>query len=372
LKSGLSCSPFINNMLLLHTFYLSWLSKYPDSIILIGGDFNIALDNTIDRWPPKQQTSFSANLKNFMEKFNVVDIWREKFPDDKIFKWSNKIGSRQSRIDFWLISKCINKDNIAVNILATTLTDHRAIRISIQIYTPDNTPYKCAYWKLNNSLLKHEVVKTHINKLIIFYWNKANKEGSFCNNWELFKFEIGKFLRHYGSQISKLKKAEEEKVISKITSYYLKCPEEVSEEDTLSLIDNQNKLDALHKHKAEGAFIRSRKRWLEEGEQNSAYFFRLEKYRSKINSIWQLNINDIISNNPKEIATFCAKFYSNLYSSKYNKEISVSFLNIKNLQTIDVEDKNYCDSPFTVEEISKCINALKANKSPGTVLTGLT
>ncbi|MEQ2277182.1 hypothetical protein XENORESO_021423 [Xenotaenia resolanae] len=98
----------------------------------------------IDRWPPRRQTSYCANLKHFMEKFNVMDIWRDKFPGDKIFTWSNKTGSRQSHIDFWLISNSINEDNIAVNILATPFKDHRAIHISIQIYAPDNTPYKCS------------------------------------------------------------------------------------------------------------------------------------------------------------------------------------------------------------------------------------
>uniref|UniRef100_A0A669D202 Reverse transcriptase domain-containing protein n=1 Tax=Oreochromis niloticus TaxID=8128 RepID=A0A669D202_ORENI len=302
-----------------------------------------------------------------MGKFNVVDIWREKYPDDRLFTWSNKTGSRQSRIDFWLVSDCIDKENITVNILATPLTDHRAIHIDVQMFTLDNIPHKFSYWKLNNSLLKDKMVNMQINKLIVYYWNKANREKSFCTNWELFKFEACKFLRRYGSQIAKLRKAEEQEVISRIASYYQRSPEEISEEDKLTLLELQNKLDGLYRRKAEGAFVRSRKRWLEEGEQNSAYFFRLEKYRSKTNSIHQLNINGIVSDNPREISHFCAEFYSKLYNSKYNDVVSTRFFNnIKNLKTIVVEDKSYCDSPLTVEEVCNSISALKANKSPGT------
>lgn len=293
-----------------------WLSKYPNSVLLIGGDFNIALDNTVDRWPPGQQSSHSTSLNNLMGKFNGIDIWRETFPDDRLFTRSNKVGSRHSRIDFWLVSNCVDKDNIAVNILATPLTDHRAIHINIQMLTPDNIPYKSSYWKLNNSLLKHEVVNTQINKLLTYYWNKANREKSFCTNWELFKFDACKFLRRYGSEIAKLRKTEEEEVISKIASYYQRSPEEISEDDKLILLDLQNKLDSLYRRKAEGAFVRSRKRWLEEVEQNSAYFFRLEKYRSMTNSIHQLNVNGIVSDNPRQISDFCAKFYTELYNSK--------------------------------------------------------
>ena len=63
-------------------------------------------------------------------------------------------------------------------------------------------------------------------------------------------------------------------------------------------------------------FIRSRKRWTEEGEQNSAYFFGLERYHGKFNSIQQLNINDTVTDNPKIIADFCSDFYKNVYNSK--------------------------------------------------------
>lgn len=35
---------------------------------------------------------------------------------------------------------------------------------------------------------------------------------------------------------------------------------------------HQNALDEFYKQKPEGAFVRSRKRWIEEGEQNSSFF----------------------------------------------------------------------------------------------------
>jgi len=68
------------------------------------------------------------------------------------------------------------------------------------------------------------------------------------------------------------------------------------------LLDLQGKLDDTYRRKAEGAFARSRKSWVEEGGQNSAYFVKLEKHRSKINSIHQLNINGVVSENIKVIS----------------------------------------------------------------------
>lgn len=64
----------------------------------------------------------------------------------------------------------------------------------------------------------------------------------------------------------------------------------------------QLNLDKLYISKAEGAFIRSKR--LEEVEQNSSYFFRLEKQRQTRNGINKLSINSIngdIIDNPKDI-----------------------------------------------------------------------
>lgn len=230
-----------------------------------------------------------------MGRFNIVDERREKFPDGKSFTWSNRSGSSQSRIDFWLLSSNTDKEKVTVNIHATPLTDHWAIHNNIQ-FSASNTFYRSCYWKL-----KHEKVKAEIIRLITRFYNKAKKEKSYNTNWELLKFESGKFLRQYGTSIAKAKRAEEDEVINTISSFYQRPPEEVSEEDRLLLLQLQNKLDKLYRQKAEGAFVISRKRWLEEGEQNSAYFFRLERYRSKINSIYKLNINGVITDDAKLI-----------------------------------------------------------------------
>lgn len=41
--------------------------QVPSCFLLTGGDFNIALDNVIDRWPSRPNTNLSAYLKLFMQ-----------------------------------------------------------------------------------------------------------------------------------------------------------------------------------------------------------------------------------------------------------------------------------------------------------------
>lgn len=78
--------------------------------------------------------------------------------------------------------------------------------------------------------------------MISFYWSKANIENSFGLNWELLKYEIGKYLRKSGAQLVKARKAEEVKIISSITNLSSKDPDSLTEEEKEDLAYSQIKL----------------------------------------------------------------------------------------------------------------------------------
>lgn len=67
-------------------------------------------------------------------------------------------------------------------------------------------------------------------------------------------------------------------------------------------------MDNLYIVMAKGAFIRSRAKWLEQGEKNSSSnFFALEK-RNRKRNIVSLKINDNITNNPSDISKYVCSF----------------------------------------------------------------
>lgn len=118
--------------------------------------------------------------------------------------------------------------------------------------------------------------------------------------------------------------------------------------------------------KAEGAFVRLRRKWMEEGEQNTAYFFQLERTQSKFNSIQKLNINNIITDEPQRIAKYCSTFYSELYESHYNKSESENFFTLlTETKSINDDQRNTCDRPRSPAEVLSAIKHVKLNKSPG-------
>lgn len=113
-----------NNKLLdkLEEKTLFGLSKFPNANVIIGGDFNVVVDSVIDRWPPGHPSKTLSKLSIFISKFDLTDIWRDNNPNSKQYTWSNKSGSRQSRIDFWLTPKSIVKEKVDIKILSTRIT----------------------------------------------------------------------------------------------------------------------------------------------------------------------------------------------------------------------------------------------------------
>ncbi len=227
--------------------------------------------------------------------------------------------------------------------------------------------HRNSYWKLNNSVLKHKVVTEKIHFLIKCYWQRALNDKCFQKNWELLKFEIAKYLRQYGSSLAKLRKEEETKVITKIATLTQCMPEDLTEDDKQELTEQQLKLDEIYRVKAEGAYVSSRKQWLEEGEQNTAYFFRLEKSRSRANCIQKLNIDGAVTDDPQKVSNHCLMFYRNLYKSQYDENATEYFFgHLSQLKSISFDQGDICDKQVTLEEVRSAIQQLKLHKSPGT------
>lgn len=176
---------------------------------------------------------------------------------------------------------------------------------------------------------------------------------------------MGKYLRRYGSDFAKKKRFEENEVISKI-AFLSQNIVTLTDQENMELSKLQNRLDEMYRTKAEGAFIRSRQRWLEHGEQNSSYFFKLERHNSSHNTIHRLKIDGQISDSPKKIAQFCADFYKDLYSSYFDYDATTCFFDsLPSFCKINGADRNMCDLPLGLEEVTEAINCLKLNKSPG-------
>ncbi len=122
------------------------LAIYPNSSLIFGGDFNVVLDNRLDRWPPQAGNLSPDYVITFMEKFSLIDTWRKSHPTQQCFTWSNNSLSSQSRIDYWLTSKDL--DNIVTDIIPSPFSDHKAISVT-------NPVHALPFTHLHRSLVHH-------------------------------------------------------------------------------------------------------------------------------------------------------------------------------------------------------------------------
>lgn len=74
--------------------------------------------------------------------------------------------------------------------------------------------------------------------------------------------------------------------------------------------------DSIYEEKARGAFVRSRRKWLEEGEKNTKYFFSLEKRNVEMSALVKRNIHGQTAEEPDKIKHAVTQFYELLQEEK--------------------------------------------------------
>ena len=80
---------------------------------IIMGDFNVVLDENLDRYnsnrnknTPIRKAATRHALENILEEYCLADVWRIRNNDKKEFSWSKRCpGLCASRIDYAIVSR---------------------------------------------------------------------------------------------------------------------------------------------------------------------------------------------------------------------------------------------------------------------------
>ena len=131
--------------------------------IIIGGDFNAVRDLDLDSSGGSPKGKGSAKiLDNICLNYDLIDIWRIRNPNSKLFTWRQKKPLVQRRLDFWLISDLCQDEIEETGIKTAVRTDHSATVISFN--SLDEQMRGPSYWKINSSLMEDEVCVSTINE----------------------------------------------------------------------------------------------------------------------------------------------------------------------------------------------------------------
>ena len=126
------------------------------------------------------------------------------------------------------------------------------------------------YWKLNVSHLENEDYREGIKNII----QNLDKQGDSIDIWDYFKSQVKDFSVKYSKQRQTNFKntiRSIEKQIEDINDSSSECF------DMNRKRELEDRLSELYDQKCKGAQIRSRSKWINEGEKNTSYFFEFGK-----------------------------------------------------------------------------------------------
>ena len=262
----------------------SFINRYclNNNNIIITGDFNCCKDR-------KSDNSYKK-LMNVIEHLNLKDMWLDLHPNLSGFTWCNANNIPASRIDYIFISKdfIYDVDKIIIRRVPgthsnnTRMTDHRVLKFSLNM---NNRKRGSGYWKLNSSILNNEEYEEGINRII----ENLDRELSPLSKWESFKSQVKEFSIVFSTKNKKEWKHKIQNIEKEISRI------DESNADNFDIKRKQyleNQLGELYNVKTKGAQIRSKAKWVNEGEKNTKFFLGLEKSHQTFNVIKELKTSD--------------------------------------------------------------------------------
>ena len=340
--------------------------------VVLGGDWNLGMDEDLDYLGYNNTDSVRPNsrreLHHNIEKYELLDIYREIHPEGKEKTWrtwnkSRKRADKEARLDYFIVDTGLASFTQLVGVSGpyTSAFDHRPIILNIDFNKVERGP---GYWKFNNAMLEEpeylDKVRDQIAWTLYEYQRLLSPESipiTFSeikamtpeeqSNIELsinphqfleyLLFAIKGVSRRYGqnrkTNRTRRKETAEEKLRLETKVHdnlQLKIRTEPPSGDTeeafiickANLAVLQKEIKDLETHINEGAYLRCGAKWKCESEAPSKVFFQCEKWKGQQRFIGIIEVDGEIPGttrqitNQPEIEATIRTFYENLYRER--------------------------------------------------------
>ena len=353
------------------------------------GDWNLLLNPDMDGTNYKHTNNPNARQKvlKLINDFNLYDVWREENLEKRTYSWKRKLqsgGIQMGRLDFFLISESLINYSLNEKILPGYRSDHSIISLALQF---TKTPKSKTFWKFNSSLLNNPNFITEMKNVFLnvkkqYAATPYNLEKLDDVDNDIFEPIINPqlfldvILLESRSKTIAFSSAIKKRDINleKDLENEIKHLENSNLETHFeSLKDKKEQLQLLREKKLKGTLIRSRARWVEQGEKGSRYFCNLENRNfvsKRMSSVIDKDGNEITDYD--EINNEVLQFYKQLYSSR-ESEIENVDLNVRlkeDTPKLSDEEAIAIEGNITIKEAGEALKNMKNNKSPGS--TGFT
>ena len=342
--------------------------------VITGGDFNILMNPQLDRKGGKfcrtaDYDKVMREIEGIMDRNNLCDIWRNRFPNTKRYTWRRQNPQIHSRLDLWLISDVCQDFCDEVDIIPSIRSDHSAITISLKGMSEQKGK---GMWKINNSFLEESDFVRGITKYIKVWEDEASCLSSKRSRWEYMKYKIREFSVKYGKQKALRVRNDESEYDNKLKQLEedLDRAKPESNEYEKILCDKREveaRLKDLEDYKIEGLILRSRAQWYEKGERSNNFFLSLATRNRKKTTMNKLKVGNEYTHDHQQILKAQAKFYEDLYSDSCSRkeEEFAQYLSDLPLPQLDTTMQSKCEGLLTPEECMAVLKTMKKGKSPG-------
>jgi len=333
---------------------------------ILGGDFNTVLNPLLDKIGGNIPNPVCSNIINTMlDDYELTDIWRLRNGEEKRFTWK-QTSPIMCTLDYWFIPNAIEHTVKNIDIISAPRSDHLAVFLTI---CHNDIVKGNGYWKLNNTWLQNadynHGIKNLIDECVVEYGDVLSPK----HFWDLCKTKIRCFTTEFAKGSQKQRKSELKQIECKLQKLYEKCINE-TDNDNLKVQYNACKLEyeVMYSHFMKGLQIRSKEKWIEEGEKCTKYFLNLEKKNASKKSINKLQCNNgNMTTDQSVILNEEVAYFSDLFKSK----VEVSETELDNFfhdtvfPTLTDEQSESCEGILTTEECLGALNYMAKNKSPG-------
>jgi hypothetical protein len=138
----------------------SQMEMMPHSSFVIGGDFNVVQEFTLDTRNIQSMNYPKAHdiVEAMKTDLDLFGPWRESNPNAHLFTWHAR--NKQSRIDYWLTFNDVMDLIDGSTILPGYRSDHSLIKLDLKLTNHEKGP---GHWKFNNYYLLRD--REYVNQV---------------------------------------------------------------------------------------------------------------------------------------------------------------------------------------------------------------
>ena len=333
---------------------------FPADAITFAGDFNCyeyKFDKLGGNFAPAKY------LSDFRKSLNLVDAWRKLHPRSREYSWFNSVFTLASRLDNFLVSSKMLSSIRSCEITPCCFSDHDFVNLCLEF---DQAQVRGpGLWKFNASLLQENEFCALIEDRISYLSSCIDFFPSVKSWWDFFKTSIKSEIVFFSRNRRRSLSRERVLLVNRLVSLKRRL---ISGDSAVAIEISQleSELKALISRELEGSKIRSRVRWLEDGERPTRYFFQLEHERIARNFVTSiLDSNDVEVFAREEIERAHVRFYSDLFSKEpinaVYKQICLDSID----KVLSAPQRDSCEGLLSLPELTDSLRSLNLGRSPG-------